>query len=34
VEADNRYIEHWSLMLDVRITLRTVIEVLRRRNAA
>jgi exopolysaccharide biosynthesis polyprenyl glycosylphosphotransferase len=33
VEADNRYIEHWSLLLDVGITLRTVVEVLRRRNA-
>jgi exopolysaccharide biosynthesis polyprenyl glycosylphosphotransferase len=33
VEADNRYIEHWSLWLDVAITLRTVVEVLRRRNA-
>jgi lipopolysaccharide/colanic/teichoic acid biosynthesis glycosyltransferase len=33
VEADNRYIEHWSLMLDVRITLRTVVEIVRHRNA-
>jgi lipopolysaccharide/colanic/teichoic acid biosynthesis glycosyltransferase len=33
VDADNRYIEHWSLWLDVGITLRTVVEVLRRRNA-
>ncbi len=33
VDADNRYIEHWSLMLDVGITLRTVVEVLRGRNA-
>jgi exopolysaccharide biosynthesis polyprenyl glycosylphosphotransferase len=33
VDADNRYIEHWSLMLDVRIALRTVLEVIRHRNA-
>jgi exopolysaccharide biosynthesis polyprenyl glycosylphosphotransferase len=33
VDADNRYIEHWSLMLDVRIALRTVVEVIRHRNA-
>jgi exopolysaccharide biosynthesis polyprenyl glycosylphosphotransferase len=33
VDADNRYIEHWSLMLDVRIALRTVVEVVRHRNA-
>jgi lipopolysaccharide/colanic/teichoic acid biosynthesis glycosyltransferase len=34
VEADNRYIEHWSIGLDARIALRTVIEVVRHRNAA
>jgi exopolysaccharide biosynthesis polyprenyl glycosylphosphotransferase len=33
VDADNRYIEHWSLLLDVRIALRTVVEVIRHRNA-
>jgi lipopolysaccharide/colanic/teichoic acid biosynthesis glycosyltransferase len=33
VDADNRYIEHWSLGLDVRIALRTVVEVIRHRNA-
>jgi exopolysaccharide biosynthesis polyprenyl glycosylphosphotransferase len=33
VDADNHYIEHWSLMLDVRIALRTVLEVIRHRNA-
>ena len=33
IDADNRYIEHWSLMLDVRIALRTVVEVIRHRNA-
>jgi exopolysaccharide biosynthesis polyprenyl glycosylphosphotransferase len=32
VEADNRYIEHWSVGLDVQITLRTFLEVLRARN--
>jgi exopolysaccharide biosynthesis polyprenyl glycosylphosphotransferase len=33
VEADNRYIEHWSVLLDIGITLRTVVEVVRGRNA-
>jgi exopolysaccharide biosynthesis polyprenyl glycosylphosphotransferase len=33
VDADNRYIEHWSLMLDVRLVARTVVAVLRRSNA-
>jgi exopolysaccharide biosynthesis polyprenyl glycosylphosphotransferase len=34
VEADNRYIEHWSVLIDVRIMLRTAIEVVRGRIAA
>jgi exopolysaccharide biosynthesis polyprenyl glycosylphosphotransferase len=33
VEHDNWYIENWSLMLDIRILLRTVLEVVRGRNA-
>jgi exopolysaccharide biosynthesis polyprenyl glycosylphosphotransferase len=33
VDADNAYIEHWSLLLDVRLALRTVVEVVRHRNA-
>jgi lipopolysaccharide/colanic/teichoic acid biosynthesis glycosyltransferase len=33
VDADNRYIEHWSLLLDVRIAMQTVVEVIRHRNA-
>jgi lipopolysaccharide/colanic/teichoic acid biosynthesis glycosyltransferase len=33
IDADNRYIEHWSLLLDVRIMLRTMVEVVRGRNA-
>jgi putative colanic acid biosynthesis UDP-glucose lipid carrier transferase len=33
VDADNRYIEHWSLSLDLAIAVRTVLEVVRHRNA-
>jgi lipopolysaccharide/colanic/teichoic acid biosynthesis glycosyltransferase len=33
VDADNRYIEHWSLSLDLAIAARTVLEVVRHRNA-
>ena len=33
IEMDNWYIENWSLALDVRILLRTVLEVIRGRNA-
>jgi lipopolysaccharide/colanic/teichoic acid biosynthesis glycosyltransferase len=33
IESDNWYIEHWSLGLDVRVAVRTMLEVLRGRNA-
>ncbi len=33
VESDNRYIEHWSLALDLSIAIRTVVEVFRGDNA-
>jgi lipopolysaccharide/colanic/teichoic acid biosynthesis glycosyltransferase len=33
VDADNRYIEHWSMGLDLAIALRTLVEVIRHRNA-
>jgi lipopolysaccharide/colanic/teichoic acid biosynthesis glycosyltransferase len=33
LESDNRYIEHWTLSLDLRIMLRTVVEAVRGRGA-
>ena len=33
VELDIQYIAHWSLLLDLKILVRTVIELIRARNA-